>query len=655
MVLTRPLAVLAFALLYVSAHAASLDRQRDDFLAAERAIARGDLATFGRLEKTLRGYALHPYLEYAALSRRLDATDRSAVEDFLARHDGSPLADRLRFKWIDHLAAYQRWAELLAVYRPGGGVKRECQHLQALLMSGQREQALAGVADIWLHGRSQPSACDPVFAAWTAAGKRTDDMVWQRIELAMAAGQTRLADYLGRSLSDGDRSWVAKWIALYRNPSQLADRQRFADPHPYRETMLAQAMRRQARLDGLHALRIWQQIKPIYDFSPDQVNRTEQYLIRNLARVAEAEAYEFVRGVSMTGSDEAVRDSRIRSALLREDWPQVIEWIGELPEAERNEDRWLYWLARGLEGSGDHATAERTYARAALHRSYYGFLAADRIGAEYHLEHVETPVDPAVLAEVAKLDGVARARELFELERLPDARREWIYATRDLDRDRLKAAAKLAEGQGWHDRAIFTLAKTDYWDDLELRFPLEHADLVAQNAARQGIDKAWIFAVMRQESAFMQNARSHAGAVGLMQLMPATARKVARDVLKRRAPKSAELYEPDVNIALGSAYLKQMKEELGDSAVLATAAYNAGPHRVTAWLPPRKLPADVWIELVPFNETRGYLRRVLAYTVIYEKRMGHKPVRLAQRLHPVPPDLRLLEPSTASRDAGSAG
>ena len=145
----------------------------------------------------------------------------------------------------------------------------------------------------------------------------------------------------------------------------------------------------------------------------------------------------------------------------------------------------------------------------------------------------------------------------------------------------------------------------------------------------------------------MHNARSHAGAMGLMQLMPATARSVARKVLKRKPPRRHELFEPDTNIALGSAYLKQMKGELGDSSVLATAAYNAGPHRVTRWLPKRTLPADIWIELVPFKETRGYLRRVLAYTVIYEKRIGKDPTRLNERLHPVPPNISLLEAGDA--------
>jgi soluble lytic murein transglycosylase len=335
--------------------------------------------------------------------------------------------------------------------------------------------------------------------------------------------------------------------------------------------------------------------------------------------------------------------------MLREDWPQVVSWIAALPQDERQDESWTYWLARALQGTGDTQAADALYRKTAHERTYYGFLAADRIGSEYHLDHIETPVSAALINEIAGLDAVKRVKELFALGRWGQAHSEWRAATAGMDNTRLQAAAKLAEQEGWHDRAIFTLAQTGYWDDLVLRFPLQHATLVEENAKRHGIDIAWVFAVMRQESAFMSNARSHAGAMGLMQLMPATARSVAKTMLNRKPPRRGELLEPDINIALGSAYLKQMKGELGDSAVLATAAYNAGPHRVTRWLPERTLPADIWIELVPFDETRGYLRRVLAYTVIYEKRMGKTPTRLNERLHPVPPSISLL--SGTQRDA----
>ena len=190
----------------------------------------------------------------------------------------------------------------------------------------------------------------------------------------------------------------------------------------------------------------------------------------------------------------------------------------------------------------------------------------------------------------------------------------------------------MAEQAGWNDQAIFTLAKTRYWDDLELRFPLSYQHLVAHQAKAHQLDMSWIFAVIRQESAFMRDARSHAGAMGLMQLMPATARRVAKGYLNRKPPKSSALMQADTNIELGSAYLRQLLDKLDNSPVLATAAYNAGPHRVDKWLPPRDLDADIWVDLIPFNETRRYLRRVLTYMVIYDKRLGLEPKRLSERM-----------------------
>jgi soluble lytic murein transglycosylase len=558
----------------------------------------------------------------------------------------------MRRAWLSHLAAKGRWSTYLAFYEPSASVTRQCQQMTALIANGRTEEVLPRVEPIWLHGKSRPDACDPVFKAWRDAGGLTEALTWQRIELAMAAGQWRLANYLGRYLPDHERVWLKRWVRLHKSPDQAAHTTRFSEPHPYREVMLVQAVRRLARWDGMRALGVWQEIRDRYPFDAGQVRDVEYYIIRNLVRNPEPEAYRFIRSVDVEADATLVHAARTRAALQREDWPQVAAWIAAMPPEQRGEDGWRYWLARANEGMGHTDKARQQYADVATERTYYGFMAADRIGADYHLAHAETPVGDALVDEVAARDGIRRARELFALERWVDARREWRAATSGMDAVELKAAAKLAKRQGWHDRAIFTLAKTRYWDDLELRFPLEHAELVTENASRHGIEIAWIFAVMRQESAFMQNARSHAGAMGLMQLMPATARSVARDMLRRKAPRQHEILQPDTNIALGSAYLKQMKGELGNSAVLATAAYNAGPHRVTRWLPKRTLPADIWIELVPFRETRGYLRRVLAYTVIYEKRLGREPKRLYERLHPVPPAVSMLTSSPSERSAG---
>lgn len=630
-----------------------LKAQRALFVAAEKALERGADQEYRRLSQQLLDYPLHPYLEYQALLKRLPEASDEEVRRFLDKNEDTAVGDRLRTRWLNQLAKQQRWASFLNFYEDARNVDLRCRYLQALLETGRQQEALGQVEPIWLYGKSRPSACDPVFSAWAKAGLRTPEMIWKRIALAMDAGQWRLTRYLGRQLPKDDRAWVEQWIRLHQNPRTVDEEKPFAETHPYREAMLAHAIRRLARWDGLEALQRWNTIKGRYPFSAEQVARTEKYIVRNLVRVDNEEAYRFIRGVELEASDLLVHSARIRAALLREDWPQVRGWIDALPAEEGQTERWRYWRARAVEGTGDTASSELLYGSLAQERSYYGFMAADRVGADYFLGHTETPVDPAIEAKIEALGAVRRARELFYLERWTEARREWVYATRDMNPAELKAAAKIAERKGWYDRAIFTLARTGYWDDLELRFPLAHTDLVEQHAARNGIDIAWIYAVMRQESAFMHNARSRAGALGLMQLMPATARSVARKVLNRKPPRRQELLQPEINIAFGSAYLKQMKGELADSEVLATAAYNAGPHRVTRWLPKRTLPADIWIELVPFRETRDYIRRVLAYTVIYEKRIGLEPTRLRDRLHPVAPEIGLMsERTTETIDAG---
>ena len=215
---------------------------------------------------------------------------------------------------------------------------------------------------------------------------------------------------------------------------------------------------------------------------------------------------------------------------------------------------------------------------------------------------------------------------------------------------RLLKAAKLADEWGWHDRAIATLARARYWDDLELRFPLAHQQVVLTQAKRQKVNPAWAFAIIRQESAFTTDARSHAGAMGLMQLMPRTARTVARS-MKMQPPRRYDLLKIDTNIRLGVRYLKKVQDRNQGHPVLATAAYNAGQSRVTQWLPEQgSVAADVWIETVPFQETRDYLKRVMTYTVIYEQRLGRDPVPLLERMSPIiNPTLTAHTPANAAK------
>ena len=649
LIVTLPaILLLALTSLWSWADGAAPETQRQRFLAAEKALQRGQLKRYEELAAGLEEYPLYPYLRFQSLKRRLSRVSSQQARSFLDDYQGSPLADRFLRSWLDELQRRRDWEQYLVFYRPGSSEKRQCHHLQALLNSGRTEQAFEGVADIWLTGHSLPDACDPVLAAWRQAGRLTPERVWARIDLAMQEGSIRLARYLGRYLPAGEeRDWLDRWLQLHRQPERLLalGEETLPGEHPYREKILLHAVKRLARKDATRAADAWRRIEGRFPFTGDQRYQARRALAIAMIDADPPDLLQRLESLEAAPEDTRLLELRIRTGLKYQAWKQVLSWIDALPTKLAETERWRYWKARALEQLGVTETADRLYTELAGNRSFYGFLAADRRGRPYNLSHTPLEVPAGQLSEIAAGDGFRRARELYLLGRQLDARREWRAATAGLDDTRLQAASKLAQSWGWHTQAIFTLARTGYWEDLELRFPVQHRQTISQAARRQQLDNAWVYAVIRQESAFASDARSPAGALGLMQLMPRTARTVAKR-LKKRPPKRRDLLTPATNIELGTAYLGQVLALLGDNPVLATSAYNAGPHRVKQWLPEFSIPADLWIETIPFRETRRYTQRVLTYAVIYDQRLGRTPERIASRM----PEILPRPVATASRD-----
>lgn len=615
--------------------ALDLSPLRVQFLAAEQALKLGQHELYKGLRQGLDDYPLTPYLDYQQLGQRLTLKDRDRVASFLERNVGTPLADRLRTRWLNLLGKHQAWRDYLAFYEPQESVTRQCYYLRALLATGESEQAFTQVPDVWRHGKSLPDTCDPVLDAWRQAGRLTQALVWERIALAMRANQVGLARYVGRYLSAREAVWLERWLKIHADPRQSTKlRREFAKPHPYREIMLAHAVRRLGRKSGLEGAKLWRTLRQRYEFPAELQTQVNLTLALNLFRDDDPAAYAFIAAIEPEFADDQVHETRIRAALLRLDWPNVERWIGQMPEDERAKPRWQYWLGRAKQQQ--NLSPKSHWARAAEDRGYYGYLAADRLGLPYNLHHAETPIEAALQARIAALPAALRAHELYRIDDLLDARREWQHLTRTMNKQELMAAAKLAQSWGWLSQAIFTLARSGYWDDLELRFPLRHKEIIEHQADRVELPASWVFAIVRQESAFMPDAQSGAGAMGPMQLMPATARLVARKNGDKK-PRRKDLFKPETNIRLGASYLRQMLDRFDGQQALSAAAYNAGPHRVKQWRPEQKLPADVWIDLIPFKETRSYVRRVLAYQILYEHRLGQEPGSIQRRLPAVQP------------------
>ena len=614
-----------------------LDARRALFLSTEKALANGDRQTFREGLERLADYPLHSWLLYADLRSRLDKADADEVHAFLAAHGDTPHGQRLRHAWFDHLVREQRWGELVRDFDPDGrSTARLCQYKHALLELDRTQEALAGVEAIWLHGRSRPDACDPVFDAWREAGRLTPERVWGRFQLALEAGQSGLAGYLKRFLPEAERDRAGRWLRLYRRPAGVA-RVDWSTTAPERTPrMLENAWRRLARQEPEEALTLWQRHDAGDRLGAAQRRDVEQTLALQLILEQGGKSLAYLDTLPEGVFDAQLREWRVRAALAAGDWARVLRAVDAMDAQQSNDDAWRYWRARALAELGRKDEAAGLFADLAAERNFYGFLAADRAGQPYRIGHRSLDASAKAIRILATRPAFQRAREWHALDRPIEARREWVRAIAGLNRAGLKAAAALAHRWDWHDRAIFTVAKARAFGDVELRFPLVYAELIRDNADANGIDPAWALAVARQESAFMKDIRSRAGALGLMQVMPATGRRVARHVDGVQVNHWLDLLKPEVNVPIGTYYLRQNLDRFGGHPLLSTAAYNAGAHRVKEWLPEDgRMDADVWAELIPYSETRKYVRRVLAYRVIYETRLGRTPTTLSSLLPPV--------------------
>ena len=615
--------------------AESLQNQRAAFQTADQALRNGTPVDY----RDLHDYPLYPYLRYRDLSRRLPEFPASEVRDFLQTYPGSPLAGPLRTAWLRRLAEAKRWEDYLRDAVPGRDPALECWRRQALLNTGQSEPALRDFAALWLRGTSLPATCDPVIAAWRTQGHPTPDQVWQRFALAMSSGHPALGKGLRAALPAPDQPLADAWLAVAENPPLVLDAARFPGADPRIAAMFNDGLKRWGKRDPVAAAAALDTLKTRYPPLAPSLSEAERLLALWIASDYHPTAPARLDGLPAAVSDGPVREWRVRVSLRQGDWPATLRGLDQLLPTEQDSPRWRYWRGRTLEALNRTEEAQAIYRDLAGQRDYHGFLAADRLNFPYAIASIPLQSPPTVLDTLLTgSPGLQRARELYVLGREPEADAEWRLAIQGLDRAALQQAAQLAHQWAWHPQAIATIARAESWDDLDLRFPLAYREGVLNSAGAETLDPAWAYAIIRQESSFRAQARSPAGAVGLMQIMPATGREIARDL--RDGAGTPDLMQAELNIRYGTHYLQQLLGRLQNNPLLATAAYNAGPNKIAQWLPDRDvIAADVWAETIPYQETRSYVQRVMEYAAIYTRRLGipDSANRLNTRMKPVLP------------------
>ena len=613
-----------------AAIAAPIEQQRQLYNQAKSALSKNDASLYLNNRAALRDYPLTPYLAYDELTARLQTASSNEVEKFLLEHGDLPQINWMKLRWLRLLSNRGHWPLFLKYYSPElKFTELDCRFAQYQLQSGQTQAAFASAEKFWLSAQSQPNACDPLFDSWRDAGLLTEEKTWQRLKLATDARNYGVAAYLVKQLSSQSNAGQ-RLIDVAQKPELLKQRELFTGRDTYSADVIAMGLRKLATQDLDASVELLKHYAQQVTFSAaDQLSLANDIGLR-LAKRFDVRALAIMQTYDPALQNANLTEWRVRLLLRLGRWDEAHQLTRKLPQELSDTNRWRYWQARSLQLAQPNSQQPLIlYQPLARERDFYGFMAADRSEQPYHVQHQALALDPKMLQKVRNSAGMQRALEFNARDEVTEAHREWYHLSNFLSRDELVAQARIGYDMGWYFPAIRTITKAQYWDDLEIRFPMAHRSNFVNESKARGIHSSWAFAVTRQESAFMVQAKSHVGAMGLMQLMPATAKETAqRFGIPLANPRSAVV--PSINIQLGTAYLSQVLGQFKGNRVLASAAYNAGPGRVRQWLRDAKhLPYDVWVESIPFDETRLYVQNVLAYSVIYGEKL-QAPIPLVE-------------------------
>jgi soluble lytic murein transglycosylase len=606
----------------------------DAVLAAYDAYRAGDVMKLSRLQAKLANHLLDPWIDYWKLVLRLEDATASDVQAFHAEHGSAYVAERLRGEWLKVLGRRGDWAEL---EREAPAFKRDdlevrCYGWLARLARND-ESAWADAMGMWLEPKELPDGCARLAAFLNERSRLSVTDIWHRVRVLFQNGQIAAAKSALALLPKAEAPDERALADAASNPKRLIDR----PP----QNMERRAAREVAVLAGIRYARL----------SPQSM--AEALSGSFGASLPEAEAKHLWGRVGYEGArslnDQSLRwfaragDARlddeqlawkVRAALRRGQWALVRDSIDRMSPATRHDPAWSYWYGRALASQGEEAGARAYYLRIAGQTDFYGLLANEELGYVGTVpEQSHVPTDEQVAA-MSREPGLRRAQELMRLGLRTEGVREWLFTIREMDDTRLIAAAAVAHKAEIYDRTISTADRTTRVHNFTLRYPVPFRDVFREHARTQGLDEAWVLGLVRQESRFITDAKSSAGAAGLMQLMPATARYVARKIGLHRY-EHRMVTEVKTNVSLGTGYMRMVLDQLGHP-VLASAAYNAGPGRARRWRDARPLEGAIYAESIPFNETRDYVKKVMANSVFYAALLQKKITPLKERLGTIP-------------------
>ncbi|KAA5963411.1 murein transglycosylase [Pantoea sp. M_9] len=611
-----------------SVWADSLDQQRQRYAQIKQAWDNKQMDQVEQLMPTLQDYPLYPYLQYRLLAQDLDQEAGLAIKNFIQQYPTLPPAKSLQTRFVNVLAHRQDWQGILS-FSPDEPkpVQARCNWYYAKWATGQQQTAFTGAKSIWLRGSALPADCDRLFSVWQASGQLSPITILERIRLAMKAGNDSLVNYLAKMLPADYQTTASALLALQQNPQTVTTFAATLGPTDFTRMATSYAFARVAREDMDNArMMIPQLVKAQKMSQAEEQDLKEAVVWRMMGADLTSEQARWRDAVVMNSESTALIERRVRLALSESDRRGLNTWIARLPPEAKEKDEWQYWQADLLIAQGRKEEAEEILRKLMQQRGFYPMVAAQRLGTDYPLK-----IDDAPAADNSIVQGpeMARVRELMYWGMDNLARSEWANLIVSKTRTQQQMLAHYANQQDWWDLSVQATISAKMWDSLKERFPLAWRNLYQQYTGDKAIDPSYAMAISRQESAWNPKARSPVGASGLMQVMPATAAHTVKMYNIPGYVNSSQLLDPQTNIQIGTQYLEYVYQQFGQNRIFSSAAYNAGPGRVRSWRNNSggKLDAVAFIETIPFSETRGYVKNVLAYDAYYRYFMG-KPDKI---------------------------
>ena len=632
-------AILAGLLLVAPVAATAKSSSAEDiaFFNARDAYQAHNKPKLAKAAEKLKGTPLEPYGDFWQLRLRLDSASAEEVHEFLARNDKTVVGDEMRKEWLRLLAKRERWDLFRQDYRAPAADDPDpdvaCYSLLGRWREGD-DTAYTEFQAQWNAAKELPASCVPLAESLMLSGRLTTRQVWERIRLLEERGMLKSSKKLLAWLPRDQTLDAARFSHILNAPMKYLEKPSVDVGTPLGRELAIVAISRLARNDPQAAAALWQD-DLLARFPDEDHGYVWAMLATHGARNHLPESLDwFVRAGDMRLSDDQLA-WRARIALRELNWPEVKGSIERMSSSARKEPAWTYWLGRAQAALGKPDEAKALYEKLADEYHFYGRLAAEELGHAFEIPPQVAPPTPEELERVAEVPALERALALYRMGLRTEGTQEWIYGVRGMDDRTLLAAAELARRHQMWDRAINTADKTVADHDFTARYVVPFREVFAQHSTRWKLEEPWVLGVVRQESRFIADAKSPAGANGLMQLMPSTARWVARQLGIKLS--SSKVREPTLNVTLGTYYLKQVLKDLEGNPVLAAAAYNAGPKRARKWRDTKPIEGAIYAETIPLAETREYVKKVMLNTVYYAAVLSGETRSLKERLGTIAP------------------